>query len=245
MDAYKVLHINRYENSGRTPLEEDKYIKDRAESMMKEIGKEIDEEKKRGRDKHKLQILYKMHDDIYKAYQCLRDEDLRHEYNMKLKYDKSKLFSENCIIGNPTLEIRSDYEKIKAQPIKDNLSIKEIGRLNYRWFSGVYDYLNCYEVTIVNEKGETEKYNVFSDIVWNKYSEEPEYRYFVKNTLLSPENIKNCCKYTSGYLGMPVKKDGKYKLDYCKEHVTATRKNEIREQILKDIVSKAEESEER
>ena len=185
-----------------------------------------------------------MHDEIYKAYQCLRDEDSRHEYSMKVKYDKSKLFDEKSIIDNPKLkEINDDNNKEKL--IKEGLSIKKIGELDFKWSSGLNDFLDYYEVSLVNEKGKTEKYKVFSEIVWTRYEKDPEYRYFVQKTLLSPENIRNCCKYTSRYLGIPAKKDNRYKLDYCREHVTATRKNEINEEIMKHIVSKAEENEER
>ena len=45
VDPYRVLKINRYENSGRTPLEEDRYIKSRADSMMKKLGEDIEKEK--------------------------------------------------------------------------------------------------------------------------------------------------------------------------------------------------------
>ena len=201
--------------------------------------------KKIGIDRERLQLLYKMHDEIYKAYQCLRDEESRHEYNMKLKHDKSRLYNEKSIIGNPKLEEYENNDRRKAEFIKEDLSIKEIGKLNFKWSSGLDDFLKYYEIAIINKQGEIERYKAFSEIVWSRYAEDKEYRYFVKNTLLNPENIRNCCKYTSSYLGIPVKKDGKYKLDYTKEHVTATRKKEINDKILKDIVSKAEGNEER
>ena len=69
--------------------------------------------KRIGRDKEKLQLLYKMHDEIYKAYQCLRDEDSRHEYSMKVKYDKSNLFDEKSIIDNPKLKEINDNNNEK------------------------------------------------------------------------------------------------------------------------------------
>ena len=57
MDAYRVLQINRYENSGRTPLEEDKYIKDRADLMMKKLGEDIEKEKENRHRQGKTTII--------------------------------------------------------------------------------------------------------------------------------------------------------------------------------------------